>query len=515
MSRRSTIVTWTGWILLTIVATAAMVHGRGAFDQVHVVLVYLLLVLGASASGGRALGVTIACAGFVLIDYFFQPPYGQIGIGKPLDWVALIAFLVTAVVSTQLLARAQMEAEEARRRATEVSSLARLGSETLSAGRAEDALARVADVIRSTLGVHECAIIAWDPERGFRRRDPDPPLDAAEQPILRAVIERGALGWVRAGGDVAFAPPQMPLMLPPSTGEPIEKILIPLAVQDRIVGVLRMADRTPMQLDLAQRRFLDAIVYYAALAVDRVRLVAQAEHAEALREADRLKDIVLASVSHDLRTPLTTIKALAQSQALQGNSAAAAIDEQADRLTRLVSDLLDLSRLKGGAFAATPELNTAEDLIGAAVRQTQGLFSERPLRTIIDLDSPALVGHFDFSQSLRVLCNLLENAARHSPAHDPIELGARREGPMLVFTVADRGPGIDALSAPHIFEPFYRAPGSAPDTGRAGLGLSIARTLAEIQGGALGYSPREGGGSVFALSLPATELRADALEPGA
>jgi len=517
MSRRSTIVTWIIWILLTTAATVVMAHGHGAFDQVHVVLVYLLLVLGASASGGRALGVSIACAGFVLIDYYFQPPYGQIGIGKPLDWVALIAFLLTAVVSTQLLARAQMEAEEARRRATEVSSLARLGSETLSAGRAEDALARIADVIRSTLGVRECAIVAWDPERGFRRptRDSDSPVDALEEPLLRAVVERGALGWVRDGDRVSFAPAQMPLTLPPATGEAIKKILVPLTVQDRIVGVLRMADETPMQLDVSQRRFLDAIVYYAALAVDRVRLVAQAEHAEALREADRLKDIVLASVSHDLRTPLTTIKALAQSQALQGNSAAAAIDEQADRLTRLVSDLLDLSRLKGGAFAALPELNTAEDLIGAAVRQTQGLFSDRPLRTIIDLDSPALVGHFDFSQSLRVLCNLLENAARHSPAHEPIELEARRNGSQLVFTVADRGSGIDAQSAPHIFEPFYRAPGSAPDTGRAGLGLSIARTLAEIQGGTLEYMPREGGGSVFALSLPASELRADALESSA
>ena len=112
----------------------------------------------------------------------------------------------------------------------------------------------------------------------------------------------------------------------------------------------------------------------------------------------------------------------------RATSSAAAIEEQADRLTRLVSDLLDLSRLKGGGFAANPELNTAEDLIGAAVRQTRGLFGDRPLRTVIDLDSPALVGHFDFSQSLRVLCNLLENAVRYSPESQAVELGgaARR-----------------------------------------------------------------------------------------
>src|SRR4029077_13435458 len=214
----------------------------------------------------------------------------------------------------------------------------------------------------------------------------------------------------------------------------------------------------PVHLDAGQRRFLDAITYYAALAIDRVRLVAEAEHAEALREADRLKDIVLASVSHDLRTPLTTIKALAQSEALQGNKSAAAIEEQADRLTRMVNDLLDLSRLKGGGFAARPELNTAEDLIGAAVRQTRGLFGDRSLRTVIDLDSPALVGHFDFSQSLRVLCNLLENAARYSPVAQPIELAARRDNGSLVFTVSDRGPGVRDEDVSLIFEPFYRAP---------------------------------------------------------
>src|SRR4029077_13689596 len=126
----------------------------------------------------------------------------------------------------------------------------------------------------------------------------------------------------------------------------------------------------PVHLDAGQRRFLDAIAYYAALALDRVRLVAEAERAEALREADRLKDIVLASVSHDLRTPLTTIKALAQSEALQGSENAAAIEEQADRLTRLVSDLLDLSRLKSGGFSIVTGLNNAGGVICGAVTPT-------------------------------------------------------------------------------------------------------------------------------------------------
>ena len=111
-----------------------------------------------------------------------------------------------------------------------------------------------------------------------------------------------------------------------------------------------------------------------------------------------------------------------------------------------------------------------------------------------------------------MLCNLLENAARYSPIAEPIELAARREGTTLVFTVSDRGPGVREEDATRIFEPFYRAKTAAPDAGRAGLGLSIAHTLAHIQGGSLRYTPRPGGGSVFWFHLPATELRPDALE---
>ena len=460
------------WVLAAVVmvaVTVMMVVYRGAFDQVHVVLVYLLVVLFASASSGRALGITVACAGFFLIDYYFQPPYGEVTVGKPLDWLALFAFLITALVSTNLLARARSEAQEARRRTIEVESLARLGSETLSAGRAEDAPVRIAETIKTALGMSECSITA---------------TTDSVTPVWSSTPD----GSVR-------------------------EIVIPLMVQNRVVGALRLANAAPVPLDAAHKRFLDAIAYYAALALDRVRLVAEAERAEALREADRLKDIVLASVSHDLRTPLTTIKALAQSEALQGSEGAAAIEEQADRLTRLVSDLLDLSRLKSGGFSATPELNTAEDLIGAAVRQTRGLFDGRPVRAVIDLASPALVGYFDFAQSLRVLGNFLENAARYSPPSESVELAARRERDALVFSVSDRGPGVPDADRGRIFEPFYRSASSAPDAAaRAGLGLSIARTLAQIQGGSVAYAPRPGGGAIFELRLPASELRADALE---
>jgi two-component system sensor histidine kinase KdpD len=494
------VVAWVLWSILLAGATIAMYSVRGHIDQAHVVLLYLLIVLGASASSGRILGFTLAVVAFILIDYLFQPPYNEFTIGKPLDWLVLIAFLTTAIVATQLLARARAEAIEARARAVEVTSLSRLASETLNAGRAEEALVRMVDVIQGTLGVSGCVIWPWFAERGFGERITAAGIDSRRHepdPLVHRAAERGEPLTLSVDGAMAGQ----------SRTPGARELFLPLGVQSRVVGVLVLSDEQPIVFDPPKQRFLAALTYYAALGIERARLVREAEHAAALREADKMKDNLLASVSHDLRTPLTTIKALAQTAALRGDTAAAAIEEQADRLTRLVADLLDLSRMKGDAFRAAPDINTAEDLIGAAQRQAQGLLSDgRSIRTVIDLESPALVGRFDFTHALRILGNLLENALRYTAPGEAVELGVRRDGDTLLFTVADRGPGIPPAEAERIFQPFYRHADTAPDVGRAGLGLSIARRLAEIQQGALSYEPRSGGGSVFVLRLPAIDI---------
>ena len=231
-----------------------------------------------------------------------------------------------------------------------------------------------------------------------------------------------------------------------------------------------------------------------------------AEHTEALRQADRLKDALLASVSHDLRTPLTTIKALAHRIGQEGDERAVTIEEEADRLNRFVADLLDLSRLAGGALAVSPELTAAEDLVGATLQRVSGAQGDRAIAVSLDREEPLLLGRFDFVHSLRILVNLIENALKYSPAGAAVELEARRAGDALEFVVADRGPGIPPAESERIFEPFYRPSGSPPDAGSAGLGLSIARRLAEAQGGSLRHEPREGGGSRFILRVPAADL---------
>ena len=269
----------------------------------------------------------------------------------------------------------------------------------------------------------------------------------------------------------------------------------------------QLLDRAAVQRDEAVRRAEEV----TALSLERERLTRETEHMAALRESDRMKDFVLASVSHDLRTPLTTIKALAQEESRSGVSRAAEIEEQADRLTRMVADLLDLSRLRAGAFVVIPELNAAEDVVGAALRQCAALANGRRIHASLDETAPALYGVFDFVQTLRVLVNLLENALRFTPPLGEVELGVRREGRQLVLSVSDRGPGIAENERARVFDAFYRPEGSLADRGRAGLGLAIARTIAEAQGGSVTYHDRDGGGSTFEVRLPAADVDEAAL----
>jgi two-component system sensor histidine kinase KdpD len=320
-----------------------MRSSRGRIEQ-DSAFVYILIVLGATAGGERWLGIVVALLGFLSINYYFQPPFDTFSVSEPLDLVALVAFLTTALVANHLLTRARTEAERARR------------------------------------------------------------------------------------------------------------------------------------------------------------------HAEEIREASRMKDILLASVSHDLRTPLTTIRALAQDIQTDGSCAptqAGVIVEQADRLGKMVADVLDLSRLRAGAFTMNPEVNTAEDLLGAAVRQFAGVPDGGRIVTVIDYTRPALLGIFDFVQSLRVLTNLIENALRHSPWSTAVTVSVEEDGSKLSFRVADRGPGVPPSEQDQIFEPFYRPKAGSADGGAAGLGLSIAKRLAESQGGRVFYADRPGGGSVFTFEVPA------------
>ena len=569
---------WAMMLAVLTAATVGMYLARPSLDKAHVTLVYLLIVLAASAVGGRALGLAVAALSFLCFDFFFLVPYLTLTIANPLDWLVLVAFLVTSVIAAQLLYRANATAQEAVQRGVEVDRLAALGEDTLNAVDADDALRAIAEVICHSVAADECEIYLHgidaritraaqssreDSERS-RASEPQTSITEASSQariagagsLIEWIIEHGTSAveltdgtvrvaheipapWTSPGGQRWEAHAETAAAIRAVTrharasvmerlsagfhraGDPIHPdtdrpavraIALPLQVRDHTVGVLRLASHHELVLTPEQGRLLVALAYYAALGAERARLVATAERAEAERRVESLRSALLTAVSHDLRTPLTTIKGIANEIVRGGDhNRAAIIESEADRLNSLVTDLLDLSRIHAGAVRPALAVNTIDELLDVALRGAAGVLHDRSVQ--IDApDGELLTGLFDFTQTVRVIVNLLDNAAKYSPPTTAIDVRVRRHRERLTIEVMDRGPGIATGERARIFEPFYRPPGMPPDVRGHGLGLSIARGLAEAEGGTVRFSVRPGGGSIFSLELPAANPKSVAAD---
>jgi two-component system, OmpR family, sensor histidine kinase KdpD len=499
---------WQLWFIVLALVAATMWYVRGDLDKAHVALAFLLVVLGGSAAGGRALGISLSIVAFLVFNWVFLPPYNTFVIANPLDWLVLIAFLVTGIVAAQLLEWRRREAEVAQQRAEEIDQLATLGAETLKAARATEALDAIAAVIRSQLGVDECAIFVQRDDAGLMPGGRSPGTASAEgSGLLEYIVANAESAAERADGTLAVLGGGVRGALEGEAEsgalENLRALGIPLTVRTRVVGALRLSSRTPFTLTHDQRRVLSALSYYAALGVERVRLTGAEEEAESLRRADRLKDALLASVSHDLRTPLTAIKGIANEIWTGGDpERAQIIEEEADRLNTLVDDLLELSQINAGGMRVTRVLNTVDDVVGAALERVEAALGQQRVDVRIENEGGILVGEFDFAHTMRALTNLLENALKYSPASSRVILRVHRDHGELRFQVDDSGPGVANGEQDRIFEPFFRGSGTSDRARGTGLGLSIARQLAELQGGSVRYEPRAEGGSRFTLGLP-------------
>jgi two-component system sensor histidine kinase KdpD len=492
-----------GWLLIAAVTTAALWVLRGSLDKAHVALAFLLVVLVGSARDGRLVGLLLSITCFLTFNFFLLPPLYALKLADPLDWGVLLAFLATGGIAAELLHRQQLAANLAERRAREMDRLAGLVAESLSVGRAMEAVEAITRVIRSELDIETCDII------GIAKTGISPPAGVIPQSVLTELVSqvqrKGGCVTVGSDGRPRTATSDVPLASLLVNTRDLREVLVALSVRGRTLGVLRLADPEGIQIKSERARFAEALTYYAALAAERVHLEAEAERVEPLREADRLKDALLATVSHDLRTPLTTIRAAAGELRLAGQEQGELIEREADHLNTLVTDLLDLSRLRAGKLPLSIELNAAEDLVGAALQRLRGVAGADAILVHLPRNGTIPVGRFDFTHSLRALTNLVENALRHSTRPGSVEVRVDRAGDHLLFEVADEGPGVFEADEPHLFEPFFRSAGARAARG-TGLGLAIARRVAEAQGGSVEYQRREGGGSVFTLRLPATDL---------
>lgn len=482
--------------------TALMFLVRARLDKAHVALLYLLVVLGGSASG-RVAGLAVGVAAFVLFNFFFLPPFNTLVVSDPLDWLVLATFLITSIVAAELLNRQRLQARLAEQRRSELDQMATLGAETLNAARAEHALSAIARVIKSSVNVDRCELFVRDAASGVRMIADTDSSASASASLLTYVLESGRTAVALSDGTVHVV----------TGGERLAGIVdegsaayaMPLSVRGTIVGVLRVSTEGGLQLTSEKLHVLNALAYYAALGIDRQRLESTEEAAEELRRVDRLKDSLLAAVSHDLRTPLTTIKGLAHEIASEGSKRARVIEHEADQLSSLVEGLLELSQLNAHAMPLRVEINTVDELIGGALQRASKVLANREV-SVVSESADLLVGKFDLAQSVRIVVNLLENAAKYSPAGTPIDVLARRNGAALEIMVSDRGAGIAEEEQPRIFEPFFRASTATADVRGAGLGLSISKSLAEAQRGTLSVGSRDGGGSTFTLRLPAEQV---------
>jgi two-component system sensor histidine kinase KdpD len=508
--RRPGVHQWLIWFGVLAIVGGAMLAVRSRLDKAHVTLAFLLVILFGSSAGGRALGIALAVAAFLGFNWFFLPPYDTLVIANPLDLLVLVAFLATGVVAAQLLERERRQADLAGQRADEIDRIATLGAETLNAPRAEDALDAIAAVIRDAMGTDACLIFLRQADESLRLTGRSPTgvqLDG-ESGLLAYTVAHAEPAAERADGTLTLMGGALRARRNDTTApgplSDLRALGIPLSVRDRVVGALRLSSRSPFSLSDDQRRVLGALAYYAALGAERVRLAGAEEQAESLRRADELKDSLLAAVSHDLRTPLTAIKGIANEVWRGGDPARAlVIEEEADRLTALVEDLLELSQLKAGSLRLDVALNTADEVIGAALERVEAAHGTGRIVVSIANEDAILVGQFDFAHTMRALTNLLENALKYSPPASSVQVRAYRAGARMRIAVEDAGPGVSVAETARIFEPFFRGAGIPDGVRGTGLGLSIARELAETQGGSLTYEPRAGGGSTFVLDLPA------------
>jgi two-component system sensor histidine kinase KdpD len=432
-------------------------------------VVYMLAVLVVSVIWGAGLGVATAVLSAAAFNFFHLPPVGRFTIRSSEDWVALVAFLVAAALASSVAevtrARAR-DAEERRREADLAAEMARL---LLRGENLSEALPTAAARLAQTLQLSSAAI----------------EMEAVE-------------------GDE-------------------RSVAFPLREGTRRLGTLLVgADASEQSLRRLQERVVPALEALLSAALEREELLGGVVETASLRRADVVKTALLRAVSHDLRSPLTAISAAGEAVGADSlrederKEMAAVIVEEARRLSRLVDNLLDLSRLEAGAAEPRREAISVEEVIGAALGDLVPAKDDFALS--IDPDLPLI--RADSAQLERAFVNVLENARRHSAGH-PVSVRARAvrplagEGGKLIVRVVDRGPGIPPAQLERVFEPFYRAGTAQTGHRGSGLGLAIARGFIEANGGELRAEslPEQGTTFVFELPLEARLRPREAAEP--
>jgi len=455
---------------------------------------FLLIVLIISAIWGLRYAIFVALLATAGYNYFFLPPLYQFTIADPQNWVALFAFLFTAVVASELSERARREAAESNQRRSEVERLYAFSQQLLVSDNVFGLLNTIPKYIVDCFGVTGAAMFVEGKQESYFFDPSSQSLFPVEQ--LKAISSRGE----------------------PVLDREHRICYMPLRMGVRSVGAIGLAG-----CDLS-RETLEAIGSLAAIAIERANTVETLTRTEAARESDRLRSILLDSVTHEFRTPLTAIKASAetlladvQSDKVQIDRAhlgkpqldksqradlLTVINEESDRLNRLVGEAAEVAQLDSHQLEFHFEQHSIRDAIDMAMKQSRAALQGHAVDVKIPDNLPPI--KMDVERISEVLVHLLENASKYSSPGTPIHVVAElRLGGEVVTSVADHGPGIDDIEQDMIFEKFYRGRSQRSSIQGTGMGLAIAKAIIELHGGAIGVRSQVGRGSVFFFTLHA------------
>ena len=479
--------------------TALMLPFRDHLSVATPALVFVVPVAVGATFGGFILGTAASVAGFALYDFFFLPPYETLVIRHLDDWVAVLVYLMVALIIARVVTNFRAAREEAGRRERNASRLFGLSQTLIEDLTLDRLLDHIAASVQDTFTPRWTALCMADadttaPQRLVLVAQAGEPLTDDE--ITSLTVSGGqtrSLGLDPAG--------------------PASRASVALVAANRPIGLLVLGDA---DITRDERSMLGTFANQAALAVERSQLQEQAIRARLLEEIDRWRGALMGAVSHDLRTPLASVKTAVSS--LRENAGLATVDRdellelielQSDRLARLVTNLLDMTRIDAGALALQPTDVVFDDLVGEALDALSGLVP--PTRVVIDADPALPLLRIDHVLIGQVLANLLENSARLAPGDSLIRVEASRAaGPRswVEIAVVDDGPGIGAGEREKVFEMFSQNSGG----GRAGLGLAIAKAFVEAHGGSIWIDPDVTRGARVVFTVPtATSTAPDAV----
>lgn len=457
-------------------------------------LIFLLAVLASGITLGLGPSIFVSVASVLVYDFFFVPPHYTFTISSPQDVLALVTFLVVAVLTSNLTSRVRDQVVAARKREARTGALLSLTRVLSTSVGMEDVAHAVVHQLSQNLQARAVLLVPRDEMLMQQAAEP------AEASLTEA--ERGAATWSwRNGRPAGRATDTL-------SGE--RWLYHPLRTANGVVGVIALRFEQEEAFDPEHRRLIEALCAQAALALERAALTRDLEQARLLEEQERLQAILLSSISHDLRTPLASIIGAASSlqespevfDAEARRDLLATIHEEAERLNRFVGNLLDTTRIESGALKLDRDWVEVQDVIGSAAGRLAARLKEHPFSYRQDDGLPMV--RLDFVLMEQVFVNLLDNAAKYSPAGAPIRVRARRHEEMLEVTVEDEGAGVPREDLEKIFDKFFRVHRGDRQMAGSGLGLSICRAIVAEHGGRITASSPgpHGRGTVFSLLLP-------------